>query len=93
MAKKRIRLEQAEGLMALGTAREARQDEEENGAAPEEEPRRHPRKKPDEVQVSAYIHRDLHRRLRVALAEEETNFTALVTALPGRVGEESIIFF
>jgi hypothetical protein len=79
MAKKRITLEHAEGLMALGTAREARQDEEENGAAPEKEPRRHPRKKPDEVQVSAYIHRDLHRRLRVALAEEETNFTALVT--------------
>jgi hypothetical protein len=44
MAKKRITLEHAEGLMALGTAREARQDEEENGAAPEEEPRRHPRK-------------------------------------------------
>jgi hypothetical protein len=68
MAKKRIRLEQAEGLMALGTAREARQEEEENGRRrPEKEPRRHPRKKPDEVQVSAYIHRDLHRRLRVAL--------------------------
>jgi len=81
MAKKRITLEQAEGLVALGSAREARQEKpEEKG--PEETPagiRLHPRKKADEVQVSAYIHRDLHRAVKIALAEEGTNFTALIT--------------
>ncbi|NBW14142.1 MAG: hypothetical protein EBR82_39705 [Caulobacteraceae bacterium] len=79
MAKKRITLEQAEGLMALGTARQEKPEE--KGPA-EEIPagtRLHPRKKADEVQVSAYIHRDLHKAVKIALAEEETNFTALVT--------------
>jgi len=82
MAKKRITLEQAEGLMALGTAREARQEKPEEKGPAEETPagtRLHPRKKADEVQVSAYIHRDLHKAVKIALAEEETNFTALVT--------------
>ncbi|MFN7622360.1 MAG: hypothetical protein ACK5RS_04355 [Acidobacteriota bacterium] len=81
MAKKRITLEQAEGLMALGSAREARQEEQEAGpaASPKEAPlARYPRKKPNEVQVSAYIDKDLHRQIKIALAEEGTNFTALV---------------
>ena len=81
MAKKRITLEEAEGLMSLGTAREARQEKPEEKGPVEETPAgtRHPRKKADEVQVSAYIHRDLHKAVKIALAEEETNFTALVT--------------
>lgn len=81
MAKKRITLEEAEGLMSLGTAREARQEKPEEKGPAEETPAgtRHPRKKADEVQVSAYIHRDLHKAVKIALAEEETNFTALVT--------------
>jgi hypothetical protein len=64
MAKKRITLEQAEGLMALGTAREARQEEPEEKGRRRNTGRNHdgtPGRKPDEVQVSAYIHRDLHR--------------------------------
>ncbi len=80
MAKKKVTLEQAEGLMALGTAREARQEEAGESPAKEENTqRRHPRKQADEVQISAYIHRDLHRKVRIALAEEEISFTALLT--------------
>jgi len=76
MAKKRITLEQAEGLVALGSAREARQEKPEANIPPA--PAR-PKKKPEDVQVSAYIHRDLHRAVKIALAEEGTNFTALIT--------------
>jgi hypothetical protein len=74
MAKKRITLEQAEGLMSLGTIRKAGETEANIPPAPARQ-----KKKPEEVQVSAYIHRDLHRAVKIALAEEGTNFTALIT--------------
>jgi hypothetical protein len=77
MAKKKVTLEQAEGLMALGTARQEKPEElptkEENAE------RRHPRKQADEVQISAYVPRELHRKVKIALAEEGISFTALLT--------------
>jgi hypothetical protein len=71
MAKKRITLE--DGLAALKG--EAPQED----SQPTETETKKPKKKRDsEIQISAYISRDLYRKVRIALAEEEQTFTGLI---------------
>ena len=78
--KRKVTLEQAEEALGLG-ALAARKE----GGIPEKEPEAEtppaPRakKKPEEVQLSIYVHKDLHRRVKIALAEDGRTLTGLLT--------------
>jgi hypothetical protein len=79
--KRKVTLEQAEESLGLG-ALAARK---EGGVIAEKEPEAQtapaPRakKKPEEVQLSIYVHKDLHRRVKIALAEDGRTLTGLLT--------------
>ena len=78
--KRKVTLEHAEEALGLG-ALAARKE----GGIPEKEPEAetHPapraKKKPEEVQLSIYVHKDLHRRVKIALAEDGRTLTGLLT--------------
>ena len=77
--KRKVTLEQAEQNLGLG-ALAARK---EGGVISEKEPEApappRAKKKPDEVQLSIYVHKDLHRQVKIALAEDEKTLTGLLT--------------
>lgn len=80
--KRKVTLEQAEeslGLAALAARKEG-------GVIAEKEPEAQTppaparaKKKEDEVQLSIYVHKDLHRRVKIALAEDGRTLTGLLT--------------
>lgn len=77
--KRKVTLEQAEEALGLG-ALAARK---EGGVISEKEPEAPPppraKKKPEEVQLSIYVHKDLHRQVKIALAEDGRTLTGLLT--------------
>lgn len=77
--KRKVTLEQAEEALGLG-ALAARK---EGGVISEKEPEApaapRAKKKPEEVQLSIYVHKDLHRQVKIALAEDGRTLTGLLT--------------
>lgn len=78
--KRKGTLEQAEEALGLG-ALPARK---EGGVITEKEPEapappRAKKKPDDEIQLSIYVHKDLHRRVKIACAEDGKTLTGLIT--------------
>ena len=80
--KRKVTLEQAEEALGLGALAARKEGGIIAGKEPEAEtPPAPPRakKKPEEVQLSIYVHKDLHRQVKIALAEDGRTLTGLLT--------------
>lgn len=86
MAKKKVTLENLSGLDALSLRRGKPTPETENATeanvTQERDIGEKPGKKDDLIQISAYIPKELHKRVRIAIAsQEEHSLTSLLIKL------------